>query len=445
METDVLEVLKQQAKVTRSNALARSKHQLGLLQNRLMYLLFSRIQRNEDQLLTQRIPIADIRERLNISYGSFYPELREAVTDLVRQPLSLEREHGGWKVLSWVTSAEYVPGGKPNNPSGYLEIKLHEDLAPHLLHLREKYNSIPLDALLALSSTHSQRLVDILWHDSFAGQRAQLSYTVEDLKARMNLGGKYARFRDFCRVLDAAKAEFEQKIPLRFTYRGSKVGRSWQHLHFEIWAVTDLEQPRGESPVTERESAVATRLRQAGYTQDIRTALTTYPVDEIERALEAAYTAQRRAAQSQKPIRNLGGLINSMLQNGVGKAPTPAQQTPTQNLREQAEALYDAWLEARAGYANQVWSELPESDRPFVLDYLRLHLKPFLYKQLEQQQMTGPIFEKACADCMVELRLLSYPAPLGDLYAYAKTTDAWLNIPADVQPKMRAELDGFAQ
>lgn len=445
METDVLEVLRQQAKVTRSNALARSKHQLGLLQNRLMYLLFSRIQRNEDQLLTQRIPIADIRERLNISYGSFYPELREAVTDLVRQPLSLEREHGGWKVLSWVTSAEYVPGGKPNNPHGYLEIKLHEDLAPHLLHLREKYNSIPLDALLALSSTHSQRLVDILWHDSFAGQRAQLNYEIEDLKARMNLEGKYARFRDFCRILDAAKDEFEQKIPFRFAYRGIKVGRSWQSIHFEIWAVTPSEQDFDASPLTDRESAVASRLQQAGYTQDVQAALATYPISEIERVLESAYTAQRRAAQSQKPIRNLGGLIHSLLQSGAGKALTPTPQALVQNVREHAEALYDAWLEARAVYANQLWSELPESDRPFVLDYMRLHLKPFLLKQLEQQQMKGVLFEKACADCMVELELLHYPAPLDDLHAYAKTTDTWVHTPVDIQPSLLDELRTLAQ
>lgn len=445
MDNDVLEIIKQQAKVTRSNALARSKHQLGLLQNRLMYLLFSRIQRNEEQLLTQRIPIADIRERLNITYGSFYPELREAVTDLVRQPLSLEREHGGWKVLSWVTSAEYVPGGQSNHPQGYLEIKLHEDLAPHLLHLREKYNSIPLDALLALSSTHSQRLVDILWHDSFAGQRAQLSYDIEDLKARMNLEGKYARFRDFCRVLDAAKEEFEEKIPLRFVYRGSKVGRSWQHIHFEVWALTDQLQISGGDAWTERQNAVAERLRKAGYTQDVQAALATYSVEELERVLESAHAAQRRAAQSHKPIRNLGGLIHSMLLNGVGRPSEPTKDELSYDVQAKAEELYDGWLAARSSYARSVWTDLPDSEQQLVLDYLRLNLKPFLLKQLKRQQMKGPLFDKACADGMLELNLLHFSAPLDDLESYTKTTDAWQNSAAERQQQFLVKVMALAQ
>lgn len=436
MDSDMLEVFQEQVKVTRSNALARSKHQLGLLQNRLMYLLFSRIQRNDEHLLTQRIPIVDIRERFNVNRGSFYAELREAATDLVRQPLSLEREHGGWKVLSWVTSAEYVPASQSLDGNGYLEIKLHEDLAPHLLHLKERYNSIPLDALLALSSSHSQRLVDILWHDSFAGQRAKLSYDIEDLKSRMSLEGKYARFRDFCRVLDLAREEFERKIPLRFSYRGSKVGRSWQQIHFDVWAVTEKDKVLDGELLNDRERSLLERLRRAGYTQDLHGLIQQYPAEEIERVLSLAYAAQQRAVHTHKPIRNLGGLIHSMLQSGAGKVTKEPEKASELRVEADAETLYDAWLAARMAYAGKVWLKLPEGDRPFVLDYLRMHTKPFLLSQLEKQGWQGPLFEKRRADCLVELKLLAFPESLRTLDSFVRSMDSWMAMPPEQQAKL---------
>lgn len=443
MDSNMLDVFQEQVKVTRSNALARSKHQLGLLQNRLMYLLFSRIQRNDEQLLTQRIPIADIREKFNVTRGSFYAELKEAATDLIRQPLSLEREHGGWKVLSWVTSAEYVPASQSDNGNGYLEIKLHEDLAPHLLYLKERYNSIPLDALLALSSSHSQRLVDILWHDSFAGQRAKLSYDIEDLKSRMSLEGKYTRFRDFCRVLDLAQDEFERKIPLRFSYHGSKNGRAWQHVHFEVWAITEKEKTLDADSYTDRERSLLEQLRRAGYTQDAHVLLDQHSLEEIDRVLSLAYAAQRRAAHTNKPIRNLGGLIHSMLRSGAGTPPKEPVQQPQLSAKADAEALYDAWLAARMGYATQVWHDLAKNDQTFVLDYLRMHMKPFIVSQLEKQNWQGPLFEKYRADCLTDIKLLVYPDALNDLGAFVRSTDTWAHTPTEQQSLLLAAVQAL--
>lgn len=425
MTGNMVEVLKKQGKVTRSNALARSRHQLGLMQNRVMYLLFSRIQRDDGELRVQQIPIADIRDKLRGRYGSFYDELREAVTDLVGQKLYVEKANGGWKVMSWLTSAEYVRAGERAEGFDFLEIKLHEDLVPHLLQLKEKYNSIPLDALLALASPNSQRLIDILWHDSFAGERRILEYDIEDLKIRMNLSGKYDRFRDFTRVLDRVQSEFLDKTPLRFTYEGFKTGRAWNRIRFEVWFEGfDLkaQTPADPDDPTEKKKLSLTRkLQEAGYTQDITATLEAHSLVEVEEVLTQARAAQRRSAHSGTPIRNLGGLIHTMLKAGVGKR-IPPEKVLKDDFKsgDLASVIVTNFLDARAQYAGQVWKKLNETERTGVHDLLKTSLKGFLLQEVEKAQWQGLIYEKVRNDALERSKYLEYPGDLTDIVGFSQ-------------------------
>lgn len=441
----MLELFKKQGKVTRSNALARSRHQLGLMQNRVMYLLFSRIGRNDGELLVQQIPIADIRNKLHGRYGSFYDELREAVTDLVGQKLYVEKSNGGWKVMSWLTSAEYVRAGERAEGFDFLEIKLHEDLIPHLLQLKEKYNSIPLDALLALSSPNSQRLIDILWHDSFAGQRRVLEYDIEDLKVRMNLAGKYDRFRDFTRVLDRVQSEFQDKTPLRFTYEGFKTGRAWSQVRFEVWFEGFDHRARvptdPDDPAEKRKLELTRKLQNAGYTQDIARTLNTHSLDEVEVVLEHARAAERRSARSGTPVRNLGGLIHTMLKAGVGKR-TPPEGAPKDDFRpgDLAMAIVTNFMDARAEYAERVWEQLNEAERGKVHAILKTTLKGFLLQEVEKAGWQGLIYEKVRNDALERSVYLDYPTDLSDIERYSQNHCLLADLLDDRREKLLKEV-----
>lgn len=441
----MLELFKKQGKVTRSNALARSRHQLGLMQNRVMYLLFSRIGRNDGELLVQQIPIADIRNKLHGRYGSFYDELREAVTDLVGQKLYVEKSNGGWKVMSWLTSAEYVRAGERAEGFDFLEIKLHEDLIPHLLQLKEKYNSIPLDALLALSSPNSQRLIDILWHDSFAGERRVLEYDIEYLKVRMNLVGKYDRFRDFTRVLDRVQSEFQDKTPLRFTYEGFKTGRAWSQVRFEVWFEGfdhRARVPTDPDDLAEKRKLELTRkLQNAGYTQDIARTLNTHSLDEVEVVLEHARAAERRSARSGTPVRNLGGLIHTMLKAGVGKR-TPPEGAPKDDFRpgDLAMAIVTNFMDARAEYAERVWEQLNEAERGKVHAILKTTLKGFLLQEVEKAGWQGLIYEKVRNDALERSVYLDYPTDLSDIERYSQNHDLLADLLDDRRERLLKEV-----
>lgn len=438
MPSSVLKLVKRQGKVTRSNALARSRHQLGLMQNRIMYLLFSKIQRNDATLLVQQIPITEIRDKLRGHYGSFYDELREAVTDLVSQNLYIEKENGGWKVMSWLTSAEYVRSGERTETYDFLEIKLHEDLIPHLLQLKEKYNSIPLDALLALTSANSQRLIDILWHDSFAGERRDLEYEIEDLKVRMNLGGKYDRFRDFTRLLDRVQTEFLDKTPLRFTYEGLKAGRAWSRIRFEIWfEQTDATSQAAmdpNDPVLKRRAVLTRALHEAGYIQNVDATLDAHGLDVVEEVLKQAQAAERRSARSSTPIHNLGGLIHSMLKAGVGKRPAHQKALKRVNPRELASSIVTSYMDARARHADKVWGGLDEPTQLGIHDLMKATLSDFLLQQVKKANWCGLIYEKARNDVLEKSDYLSYPVDLSDVRDYIRNSDLLKDLPDEQHP-----------
>lgn len=449
MTSSMIDLLKKQSKVTRSNALARSRHQLGLMQNRVMYLLFSRIQRNEGELRVQQIPIAEIRDKLRGRYGSFYDELREAVTDLVGQKLYVEKANGGWKVMSWLTSAEYVRAGERTEGFDFLEIKLHEDLVPHLLQLKEKYNSIPLDALLALASPNSQRLIDILWHDSFAGERRLLEYDIEDLKVRMNLSGKYDRFRDFTRVLDRVQSEFSEKTPLRFTYEGFKTGRAWNQIRFEVWFEgfgSSTQVPANpDDPDEKRKRLLIQKLQAAGYTQDIAATLEAHGLAEVEAVLEQACSAERRSAQSSTPVRNLGGLIYTMLKAGVGRR-TPAEKAPADDFKpgDLAVALATTFMDARAQYAERVWQELDAAKQMSVHDLLKATLNGFLLQQVERADWQGLIYEKVRNDALERSGHLEYPAGITDIARFGQNHKLVQELPEDRRDQVLREATALS-
>jgi len=108
MTNNMLGLLKQ-GKVTRSNALARSRRQLGLMQ-----LCSSRQFSATTTSCASAIPIADIREQTPRPLRRFHrDELRRLVTDLVGQKaLCRKKANGGWKVMRLAYQRRYVRAGE---------------------------------------------------------------------------------------------------------------------------------------------------------------------------------------------------------------------------------------------------------------------------------------------------------------------------------------------
>ena len=173
-----------------------------------------------------------------------------------------------------------------------IELKVHEKLKPYLLQLRRDFSIIPTEQLLSFESFNSMRLFEVLYTASYAGERSELVFDIEDLKLRLGLDGKYDRFKDFRYVLDKAQAEFKQYTCLSFSYRPEKVGRKYRRVHFAILK-NEVFKPRVQLP-----ASLAKRVKRESDTEQLMRELQARDaLREIGWAQDAERTIQRYGAQ----------------------------------------------------------------------------------------------------------------------------------------------------
>ncbi len=127
---------------------------------------------------------------------------------------------------------EYLTG------TGITEIKLSEDILPHLFHLKDNFTSYGLAAALRLTSKYAKRIYQLCsqWKD--IGETKK--YDLQDLKKTLGLiddkGNEkmkqFGQLRSF--VLDPAVKQINEHTELHISYKLEKVGRSFKNIVFTV-------------------------------------------------------------------------------------------------------------------------------------------------------------------------------------------------------------------
>jgi hypothetical protein len=395
--------------VRQANALATSAQQMDLNEKRLILIAMSRIGQGDTELLKHQIPITDLQKWFG---GDVYKAAKKAATGLLDRKIYIEGDDGSWLNFQWTTLARYIPASKKTDGVACIEIKLNEELKPWLLELKERYNSAPLSMLLPIPSFNSERLYEVLWHHSHAGEKHFLTYDILKLKVMLGLADKdgktekYKSWRDFKYVLDRAKDDFREYTNLRFSYQGIRNGRAYQQVRFVLTlnqpeALPALQPARPLEP--ERDLAVlelARNLEEAGYLQDPYEAIDSYGLEDVRDTLKLARDAEKRAAATHRPIYNLGGLVTHMLKSGVAKrrrykqndASLPRRLTQT-DIRRIAESLITAFSDLRSEHARMYWDGLGRDEQGGIVDIMRVELDITTLRILDRSDWQGPSFE----------------------------------------------------
>ena len=231
--------------ITQANALALSAQKMTLQEKRLLLLLISYVRAEDDEFKVYHLPVSDIKDYLELNGRSIYSKLQSVCRKLMGQVLFIEDGYGGWEMNQLVSKSKYVTARKSEDGVAHLQMRLHEDLRPLLLNLKERFGSIPLRQIVSMKSKYSIRLIEILYFSSHGLKKKVLYFSVDDLKKRLGLKQtnetidpfqeKYINFKDFNReVLERAKREFLERSPIIFTYELEKSGRKVIGLYFYI-------------------------------------------------------------------------------------------------------------------------------------------------------------------------------------------------------------------
>ncbi len=422
-----------------ANALAKSGQELDLIEKRLLLVAMSRITKSDTELLTHRISVTDLAPFFG---GDPWRAAQKAARGLLKRVVYVKGEEGGFTAFQWTTLARYVPAGRSESGSSYLEIRLNAELAPYLLELKERFNVIPLLELLPMASVNSQRLYEVLWHDSFKAQKQFLTYDLEQLRFQLGLKisrevkgkevwiEKYSSWRDFQKVLKRAQADFANHGSLAFDYEGVAHGRTTTQVRFRLSrkhdATLDAEQPL--DPFLEAQKReLAERLAAAGYRQDALVAVEMYGLDVAEMALKLALSAERMSARSVKPVYNPGGLIHHALKSGLAarrlEKPDVTPDKPTTETRELARDLVEAFTAARHAFAETLWAEMKVEDQRAFPGIMQLELSGFQIDQLQKANWEGAQFEFSKREVLLALYPDTLPDELVDLVHFAEHKD----------------------
>jgi plasmid replication initiation protein len=214
--------------VRQSNALTNARFEYSELQLDLFFFMLSKLRKTQESLVYQ----LNIKELSALTGKQYHlPYLLLATEGMMSRVFSVTTEKSV-KQLSMFQRIEYLTG------TGITEIKLSEDILPHLFHLKDNFTSYGLAAALRLTSKYAKRIYQLCsqWKD--LGETKK--YDVQDLKKTLGLiddkGNEkmrqFGQLRSF--VLDPAVKQINEHTELQVSYKLEKVGRSFKNIIFTV-------------------------------------------------------------------------------------------------------------------------------------------------------------------------------------------------------------------
>lgn len=231
-----LDLLDNKNKIVKSNAIIEAKYKLSLLEQKLILLMASLINREDTDFKFCRVKIQTFINFLGIQaseYHGIYDNVRRIVKQLASKPVSIEREDGSWLILNWVASAEYIP------KEGVIEFEFSSKLRPYLLELKKSFTTYRLKYVISLNSSYSIRIYELLKQYEKIGSRR---FLVDELKQILGVEKGYKLYADFKRnVLEVARKELPSKSDLIFEYR--EIKKAQKVIEIEFFNIAHNEPP----------------------------------------------------------------------------------------------------------------------------------------------------------------------------------------------------------
>lgn len=236
LEVDVMLVdklvEKEKLVVTQANALAKSVQQMTTQEKRLLLLAISHIRQTDDKFILYRIPIATIKEYLDLSSKDTHMRVREITRKLLGRVIEVQKENDEWVQFQWVSYCHYRPKGTADMPEACLDIRMHDRLRPLLLNLKRQFGSFYMHQIAPMQSFYSTRMFEILYYSAMFVEdenkflKPNFTMSVIDLKKRLGLENSYKDFKDFRRnILERAQRDCENRSPIVFTWEEKRRGR----------------------------------------------------------------------------------------------------------------------------------------------------------------------------------------------------------------------------
>lgn len=229
-------VVTEKSLVVQHNRLIEARYKLSLTEQRLIKLLVSMIEREDEDFKQYVVCVADLADLLGIKSGDIYPAIEKAIDRLMDTPINFKDGDDKVKVR-WLSSSRYQP------KKGIALLRFDPELKPFLLQIKERYTSYQLVNIIRLKHIHSIRIYELL--KQYQGLKKR-RFSVVELKHILMIGdSEYKQYRDFRRwVIKVSQAELKEKtdITFEFTEEIRKNGRM-RTVEFIEFIISENKRP----------------------------------------------------------------------------------------------------------------------------------------------------------------------------------------------------------
>lgn len=235
--------LTRKALVVQSNRLVEAKYRLSVEEQKIIKILISQIQKEDEDFKEYEFRINELATLLGMEHSNTYGVLRAITKKLLTRVLEFYNpENNTLLQASWLSSAEYKIG------EGTVSMCFDPKLKPLLLQLKSYFTKYELGKIMQFRGQYTIRFFEL--RKSFLGRnKADVVFSLKELRETMGLQkAEYQQFCDFKkRVLEPARIELLEKTGQSFDWEPIKRGRGGMivGVHFVFHNGTETEPEAG--------------------------------------------------------------------------------------------------------------------------------------------------------------------------------------------------------
>lgn len=346
--------------IVQHNKIIEAKYKLSIGEQRLIKVLVSMIEKDDEDFKVYQISIKHLSDLLGISDNDFYKRVENISKKLISNVLTFKNEDGRKLQVAWLSSADYI------YKKGIVELEFSPKLKPFLLQLKSHFTSYELGNIINLKHTYSIRVYELLKQYEKIGHRR---FSVSDFRDALALeDGEYKQFCDFRRwILKTAQKELAEKTDISFVWEEEKQGQKCVALKFIITSqkrlkitakedtkvIQQIDVQLGFDPVHDKveeikeepENEYIQQLVDLGVTSAVAVDLVAdYDAERIERCISLT--------KENSHVINPAAFVVVAIQRGFIdlKAEEKAKGAELLRLAEEREQLKKSWEKVKGRY-----------------------------------------------------------------------------------------------
>ncbi len=216
----VIEVNKKSL-VVQSNTLVEAKYRLSVEEQKIIKILISQIQREDEDFKAYEFHIRELAKMLGMEHKDPYRVLEKITERLMSRVLKFSSSETNTLLqVSWLSSTIYKKG------EGTVILRFDPNLKPLLLQLQSYFTKYELGQVLQFKGQYTIRFFE--FRKSFLGKNKKVvEFPLNKLREAFGLGkNEYQEFDNFRRrVIEPARIELLEKTGQSFVWEAIRQGR----------------------------------------------------------------------------------------------------------------------------------------------------------------------------------------------------------------------------